>query len=289
MGTDLTDQLDHMELIAGDGRIVQLTEIADLGNGTAQVVVLFHRRAQSLVGDIDAVDLMELVQHLLLQLGLVIVKAGLIALHGRVDDGDKEALVLHRLQQEEMLLHPLHGGAALRSEQGAQIVEAALDGPLQNTADIGTVAVGHVVGRHIRCGTVWGPQPGGKTARQIQQHLRNVVAVIAQRHLSLTGGLLHQSVVRLLQKVLKIDQMLEIFHDGTPSLSTAPPGGIFLCKFYQKRAGASMKKVQFAEKSTIWRKTVEFPGRFVVLPRATAAFSPPCKQEGLPPFNTNRR
>ena len=212
MGAHLADQLDHMELIAGDGRVVQPAEVADRGDGAAQVVVLFDGTAQGLFGGVDAVDLVELVQHLFPELGLVVVQAGIVALHGRVDDGDEEALILHRLQQEEVLLHPLHSGAALGAEQCAQVVVAPLDGTLQDAADIGAVAVGHVVGRHVRRGAVGGTQAGGKAARQVQQYLRDVVAVIAQGHLSLSRGLLHQLVVGLLQQFLEPDEMLQIFH-----------------------------------------------------------------------------
>lgn len=111
-----------------------------------------------------------------------------------------------------MLLHALHGGAALGPEQRAQIVVAPLDGPLQDAADIGAVAAGHVVRGDVRRGAAGRPQTAGEAARQVQQHLRNVIAVIAQGDLPLVHRLLHQLVIGLLQQVLEKNQMLQILH-----------------------------------------------------------------------------
>ena len=47
--------------------------------------------------------------------------------------------------EEEVLLHAVHGGAALGAEERVEIVEAALDGPLQDRTGIGAGAVGHVI------------------------------------------------------------------------------------------------------------------------------------------------
>ena len=212
VGADLTDQHDHMVLVTGDGRIFQLSEIPDGGNRAAKPVVALYRLPQRRIGHVYPVVVAEHVQHLQLQLGLVVVQTGLVPLHGRVDDGGDELWILHRLEQGEMLLHPLHGGAALRAEQRVQVVEAALDGALQNAAHIGAVPVGHVVRRHLRRTAVRRPQPRGKAALQVQQHLRDIVAVIPQSQLSFVDGLLHQRVVGLPQQLLEKDHVLQVFH-----------------------------------------------------------------------------
>ena len=212
VGTDLAHQHDHMVLVPGDGRVFQLPEIADSRDDPAEAIVALYRLPQRRIGHVHAVVVAERVQHLQLQLGLVVVQTGPVTLHGRVDDGGEEPVVLHWVQQGEMLLHPLHGGAALRPEQRVEIVEAALDGPLQNAAHIGTVPVGHVVRRDLRRAAVGRPQPGGKAALQVQQHLRDVVAVVSQRQLPLVGGLLYQCVVGLLQQILEKDHVLQVFH-----------------------------------------------------------------------------
>ena len=104
-----------------------------------------------------------------------------------------------------MLLHALHGGAALRAEQGVEVVIAALDGTLQDAADVGTVAVGHVVGGDLGGAAVGGAEAAGEAAGQVQQHLGDIVAVISQGQLA---AALHQVVVGLLQQLLEKDQVL---------------------------------------------------------------------------------
>ena len=191
MGTDLTHQDDDVVFIAGDDRVFRLTEVADLRDDPTETVVLFNGGTNRIVGGIHAEAVAQGVQYLCFQLCLVVIQAGPVAFHGWVDDGGDEAVVLHRLQQGEMLLHALHGGAALRTEQ-------SVDGPLQDAADIGTVAVGHVVGRDLCGAAVGGPKAAGKAAWQIQQHFGYIVAVISQSQLALRRGALDQLVVGLL-------------------------------------------------------------------------------------------
>ena len=45
MGADLAYELDDVELIAGDGRIIELAEVADLGDDAAELVVLLDSLA----------------------------------------------------------------------------------------------------------------------------------------------------------------------------------------------------------------------------------------------------
>ena len=69
---------------------------------------------------------------------------------------DKEFFVLHRVDEEKVLLHTLDGSAAFGAEQAAEIIVATLNGSLKNGAGVGTCSVGHVVagdiaGCAIRC------------------------------------------------------------------------------------------------------------------------------------------
>ena len=208
MGADLAHQLDHMELIAGDGRVWQLAVIADLGDDAGDLVVILDGLFHGLLGHVHSQLIPQLVHHLQLKLGLVVLQVVLVALHGRVDDGGEELLVLHRVNQDKVLLHPFHGRAALRAEQGLQIVVAALDGPLQDGTDVGTVSGGHVVAGDVGGDAAGRPQPAGKAAGQVQQGLRYVIAVVAQGMHALAYRLCDQLVVRFLKQILKVDQML---------------------------------------------------------------------------------
>ena len=124
----------------------------------------------------------------------------------------KKFVVLDGLEQVELLLHALHGGAALGAEHGGEVVVAALNRALENGADIGAGAAGHVVGGHVRRGTSGGAQTRGEAAVQIHQHFRDIVAVIAQAALSFLARLLHELVVGVLQQVFEEDQVFQVFH-----------------------------------------------------------------------------
>ena len=189
-----------MELVAGDGGLLQLAVCPDGLHDAAQLVVLLDGLAQRLVGGIHAVVVPEKVQHVGLQLPLIVVDAvdGLLERHVRelaleplvVDDAG------HPLQ---MLLEPAGHGTRLRGQLGVQKVEAALQRPLQQTASVVTGAGGHVVRRHVRRGAAGRTEPHGEAARQIQQHLRHEVAGVAQRQPAVVAALLDKVVVCLLQ------------------------------------------------------------------------------------------
>ena len=56
---DLAHELDDVELIAGNGRVGQLAEVADLGDDIAQLVELLDGRAHGGIGGVHAVALGE--------------------------------------------------------------------------------------------------------------------------------------------------------------------------------------------------------------------------------------
>ena len=58
---DLAHELDDVELIAGNGRVGQLAEVADLGDDIAQLVELLDGRAHGGIGGVHAVALGKLV------------------------------------------------------------------------------------------------------------------------------------------------------------------------------------------------------------------------------------
>ena len=208
----LAHELYHMELVAGYRRVRQLAEIAYLGDHVAELVEVLDGLPHGLLGDVDAQLVAQGLDYLDSELGLIVVEAGLVPLHGRVHDGDEELVVLHGIEQEEVLLHTLHGRAALRAEEGAEIVVPALYGALEDAAHIGTVAVGHVIGCDVGRGAARRAQAAREAPRQVEQHLGHIVAVVAQAQLPLVHGPGHQLVLRLLQEILEVNQMLQVFH-----------------------------------------------------------------------------
>ena len=208
MGADLADQLDDVELVAGDVGVIGLAEIADLGDYAADLVVVLDGLAHGGVGGVDAVLVMQLVNDLELELSLVVIEVGLVALHGRIDLGDEELLVLDGVDEEEMLLHTLHRCAALRAEESVEVVVAALDGALEDGAGIGAGAGGHVVAGDVGGRAARRSEPGGEAAGEIEQRLGYVVAVVAESVASLVHCLYDKLVVCLLKQILKVDKML---------------------------------------------------------------------------------
>ena len=211
MRADLADKLDDVELIAGDVGVFRLAEIADLGDDAAYLVMILDGLAHGLLGGIDAVFIVQLVDDLELELRLVVVKVCLVALHGRVDLGDEEPVVLHGVNEEEVLLHTLHRGAAFRAEQSVEVVVAALDGALENGAGVGAGAVGHVVAGDIGGCAARRSQSGREAAGKVKQDLGYVVAIVAQSILAFVHCLSDKLILSILKQVLKINKMLKIF------------------------------------------------------------------------------
>ena len=115
-----------------------------------------------------------------------------------------------------MLLEAAGDGTCLRGHLSVQEVVAALKRALQQAAAIVAGAAGHIVGGDIRRGAARRAEPHPKTSGQIKQDLRHKITGIAQGALSLTLSLLHEVVVRLLQQVLKENQVLQVSHSNPP-------------------------------------------------------------------------
>lgn len=75
------DELNNVKLVSGDGRILKLPEIADLGDDTADLVVLLNSGKHGLFGGIDAA-FGKLVYNLKPELCLVIIDGVIIILQG---------------------------------------------------------------------------------------------------------------------------------------------------------------------------------------------------------------
>ncbi|CCX45500.1 unknown [Firmicutes bacterium CAG:103] len=218
---DLAHELDDVELIAGNGRVGQLAEVADLGDDIAQLVELLDGRAHGGIGGVHAVALGELVDDLELELALVVVIAGLIALERGIDLRDEEAVVLHGIDEEEMLFHTLHGRAALGAEERVEVVVAALNGALEDGADIRADTAGHVVGRNVGRLAARRAQAAREAARQVEQNLGDVITVVPEGDFPVVDRLRDEFVLRILQEIFEENQMFQVFHI-VPSFKIIP-------------------------------------------------------------------
>ena len=79
----------------------------------------------------------------------------------------EEALVLHGIDEEEVLFHTLHGRAALGAEERVEVVVAALNGSLQKCSTVLAQETCHVVSSHLHRACTRCTQSDGKYSRKI--------------------------------------------------------------------------------------------------------------------------
>ena len=77
-------------------------------------------------------------EDLLLHLAAVVADVPLAAVYRHVDAGDEELLLRDEAAVFKVLLHAVHGAAALLADERVQEVVAALEGALQYALGIGT-------------------------------------------------------------------------------------------------------------------------------------------------------
>ena len=220
LGTCQRHQLDHMELIAGDGGVVQLAVVADLVDETGNLVLLLDSGADRIVRHVDAEVVVQLAQHVHAQLLGEMLIADLVVFEGDVGKAAEEIIVVDdahildgiQVLLLQVLLETAGGGAGLGCHLGVQEVEAALQSALHQASCIVTYARGHIVGRDVGGCAARRSQADGEAAGQVEKDFRHKIAGIADGAFSLGLGLLDQVVVGFLKQILKVDQMLEIFH-----------------------------------------------------------------------------
>ena len=168
------------------------------------------------VGEVHAVDLGERLCHLLPELALIVALVPLGAVYRHIQAGDEELLVRYELAVVEVLLHAVHRRAALLAEQRGDEVVPALEGPLKYALGVGAGAVRHVVRRHVRAHAAGRAQPHAEAAGHVEQHLRNVRAVVGERETPLGAGCLDHFVVGRAQELLELNHVLQVSQELSP-------------------------------------------------------------------------
>ena len=90
---------------------------------------------------------------------------------------------------------------------GIQEIEPALQCSFKKGSAIVAGTAGHVIRRHVRRNTARRAQADGKTAGQVQKHLRHKIASISQGEVSVFLALPDQLIVSFLKEIFKIDQV----------------------------------------------------------------------------------
>ena len=206
-GAQIGGKTQDVELITGDTRMRFLAEVADGADQTDHLVVLLDRLADGLVGNVDAILLVQGVQHMVgaLQHRQIHVGGGVLKGNLHVLMEEVRVVLAHGSQQLHVLNAAVEHGAAVGRDDAVGEVEAALNGALQQ----GTAGLAQQV-RHVERGDVHGAglrcrQTNGETFAQIQQRFGDVLTGVGHRDAALFLCLLDQLVVRRLQQVFKVD------------------------------------------------------------------------------------
>ena len=144
----VSNQVEDVEFITGDGRVLQLAHIADLGDDLADLVVLLDGLAQRLVGRIHAVGLGQHVQEAVADLLDVVLEGVVLDFVRDVAVGNEHLLVGHvgGSDQLDVLHAAVHLRAGVHTSDGVEEVIAALDRTLHECSAVLAGVVGHVVG-----------------------------------------------------------------------------------------------------------------------------------------------
>ena len=198
-----------MELIAGDGGIVQLAVVANLSDEAADLVVPGHRVPDGLVRGVDAEILPEGLENLPGQLLPQMLHAVLVVRAGGVQVAPEEILLVRVAdpQQLHVLRAPVHALAHVHARHGVQELVAALQSPLQQGTGVLAGGVGHVVGGHLHGAGTGRAQPHREAALQVEQYLGHVIAGVTQGQTAVRLGLTHQLVVGVVQQLFKVVEM----------------------------------------------------------------------------------
>ena len=116
-------------------------------------------------------------------------------------------------------LHVLDGAvirlADVNAYHGVEKCVVALKCALQKRTGELAAVVGHVIGCKLHGIGVRCTKPDGEAIAQVHEHLRRVKAGVTERQVPLRLCLADKLVVRVLQQVLKVNQMLQFFHCGS--------------------------------------------------------------------------
>ena len=197
-----------MELIAGDRRIIELSQISYLGYDAADLVMPLDRVHELFLGIVHAIGLLHGLEYLLLDLTAEVSGIPVALFDRHINARGKEFLIGNELAVFKILLHAVHRGAAFLADKSGNEIVSALKCTLQNTLGVGTGAIGHVIGRKVRICAARCAKSHAEAAFNIQQGLGYVRAIVRQRKLALGTGLFNKRIVCFLQEVFKVNQML---------------------------------------------------------------------------------
>jgi hypothetical protein len=213
---DQRAELDDLELIARDGRVVELAVITDLIDDRADLIVQVDGLHERLVGDVDTEFLVQRIEDVGLKLAFIVLNAVLISLERHVGERHEEVRILDDVHVVKVLLETAGDRAGLGAEISIQEVVAAFECALEEAAAVMAGTAGHVICSHVRRSAFRRSQTDCKAAGQVEQNFGHEVAGVTQRSLAVCLSLPDQLVVGLLEQVFKCDQVFQVSHVQAP-------------------------------------------------------------------------
>ena len=209
-----------MEFIAGDGGVIKLAVVADLVYQAADLIVALDGLHDGLIGNVDAKLFMQGLKNMGAQLLTEVSIAVLIVLEGNVGEFAEEIIVVDnshildgvKVLLLKVLLEAAGAGAGLGRHLRIEEVEAALESSLKKASCIVADTRGHIVGRNVGGSAARRTQTNCEAAGQVEKNFRHEIAGVTYSVLAVGLGLLDKLVIGFLKQILKVDQMLEIFH-----------------------------------------------------------------------------
>ena len=210
------DEIENVVLVAGDGRVFQLAHLADLGKDAADLIVLFHGFAQRLVRRVRTELFLHDIEHAAAHLLYIGLERVVGDLEGDVRVGHEEVGLVVYLQDFKVLHGTVHHGAGVHADHGVQELVAALDGAFGERSGELACVVRHVVRRNVDGAGVRSAETDGEAVANVEDRFGDMVAGVPQGQIPFRCSLSHKLVVGIIQKLLKVDQMLEILQMSHP-------------------------------------------------------------------------
>ena len=207
-----------MEFIAGDTRLVTLTELTDITDHFHHLIVFFHCLTDRFIGNIHSVVFMQRFQDMVRALNdrQIIVSRFVLKCDLHILMEELVIALSHGLQQFHILNTTVDHGASVRSNHTVSEIISAFNSTFQQGTAGLAKQVRHVVrsdihGTGLRC-----RKPNREAFSKIQQRLRNIFARVGYCDPAFFLCLCNQLIVCLLKQIFKINQMFEIFQYSFP-------------------------------------------------------------------------
>ena len=147
--TCVGNEIQNVELVTRDHRIVSLSHFADLLHDLADFVVLLDGLSDGLVRDVYTQVLMHGSEKSRLELSLHVIVGEVLCLVRNIQYRKEEVLFVVAFQDTEVLVESVHHRACIDCSKSVQELESSLDGSLEQSTRILADVVRHIICRDV--------------------------------------------------------------------------------------------------------------------------------------------